>query len=126
MSSHLFIAHTQLDVDAALVCSLGADVFAGEGITRYSRRGHIPGSINIPASLVLNDSGRFLSSADVARQLDQLLSIPGEIVLYCGGAISASLLAFGLVQAGREDFRVYDGSLEEWSADLALPMVVMT
>ena len=114
------------DVDAALVCSLGADVFAGEGITRYSRRGHIPGSINIPASLVLNDSGRFLSSEDVARQLDQLLSIPGEIVLYCGGAISASLLAFGLVQAGREDFRVYDGSLEEWSADLALPMVVMT
>jgi thiosulfate/3-mercaptopyruvate sulfurtransferase len=58
--------------------------------------------------------------------LDQLLSIPGEIVLYCGGAISASLLAFGLVQAGREDFRVYDGSLEEWSADLALPMVAMT
>ena len=81
---------------------------------------------NIPASLVLNDSGRFLSSEDVARQLDQLLSIPGEIVLYCGGAISASLLAFGLVQAGREYFRVYDGSLEEWSADLALPMVVMT
>jgi len=114
------------DVDAVLVCSVGAEVFSGQGITRYSRRGHIPGSINVPASLVLDDSGQFQGSADVVRQLDQLLSIPGELVLYCGGAISASLLAFGLVQAGREDFRVYDGSLEEWSADLALPMVVTT
>jgi len=114
------------DVDAVLVCSVGAEVFSGEGITRYSRRGHIPGSFNIPASLVLDDSGQFQGSADVVRQLDQLLSIPAELVLYCGGAISASLLAFGLVQAGREDFRVYDGSLEEWSADLALPMVVTT
>jgi thiosulfate/3-mercaptopyruvate sulfurtransferase len=38
--------------------------------------------------------------------------------VYCGG-VSATLLALGLVRAGREDVRIYDGSLEEWTADPA-------
>lgn len=43
--------------------------------------------------------------------------------LYCGGGISASANALALASVGVRDVRVYDGSLEEWSADPGLPLV---
>jgi thiosulfate/3-mercaptopyruvate sulfurtransferase len=46
--------------------------------------------------------------------------------VYCGGGISATLLALGLVRAGRDDVKIYDGSLEEWTADPARPVVIAT
>ena len=95
------------DAPGTLVCALGSDQFEGRAPTRYSRRGHIPSSVNVPA--------RSLSTG----ALDSLLDAPGPIVLYCGGGISAALLALELVRAGRDDVRIYDGSLEEWTADPA-------
>lgn len=44
--------------------------------------------------------------------------------MYCGGGISASYAALGLVGAGRSRVRVYDSSLEEWSADADLPLIL--
>ena len=47
-----------------------------------------------------------------------------EVLLYCGGGISASANALTLAQLGLTAVRIYDGSLEEWSADESLPLVV--
>jgi thiosulfate/3-mercaptopyruvate sulfurtransferase len=44
------------------------------------------------------------------------------VIVYCGGGVSASLTALGLVLAGHTRVSVYDGSLEEWSADPSLPL----
>ena len=96
------------DAPGTLVCALGVDQYAGTAPTRYSRRGHIPGSVNVPARSLATDGA-----------LDSLLDAPGPVVLYCGGGISAALLALELVRAGRDDVRIYDGSLEEWTADPA-------
>ena len=40
-----------------------------------------------------------------------------EVLLYCGGGISAAGSALTLAAIGHNAVRIYDGSLEEWSAD---------
>ena len=45
-------------------------------------------------------------------------------MFYCGGGISATVGVFTAALAGREDARLYDGSLTEWTADPTLPVEV--
>ncbi|GAB2842709.1 sulfurtransferase [Actinocorallia aurea] len=108
----------------ALVCALGPDYLAGVNPTRYSRRGYIPGSLSVPAKSLLTAEGTVLPGADLSAAL---AAAPGDrdepIVVYCGGGVSACLTALGLVLDGHTNVRVYDGSLEEWSADPSLPLV---
>lgn len=106
--------------DGTLVCGLGHDAFTGAAPTRYSRRGHIPGSVNVPARDHVGADGRLQELAALAAPYADLVRRP--LVLYCGGGISATLNAFALAEAGVNDVVVYDGSLEEWSADLTLPL----
>ncbi|MFI5429567.1 sulfurtransferase [Aeromicrobium sp. UC242_57] len=105
---------------ATLVCGLGRDAFTGAAPTRYSRRGHIPGSVNVPARDHIGADGRLRAAAELGAPYAELDQRP--LVLYCGGGISATLNAFALAEAGVHDVLVYDGSLEEWSADPALPL----
>lgn len=107
-----------------LVCALSPEVFAGVAPSRYARRGHIPGSLNVPARSLLDEEGRFLDRTRLVAALEPLTTRDGPVVAYCGGGISASLLALALVLVGREDVSVYDGSLDEWSAQPNLPLVL--
>ena len=108
-----------------LVCALGREQFDGSAPTRYTRRGHIPNSLNLPArSLVTPDTGLLATDERLRETVRPLLEAPGPVVVYCGGGISATLLALGLVRAGRDDVKIYDGSLEEWTADPARPVVI--
>ncbi|MBL7253148.1 TIGR03618 family F420-dependent PPOX class oxidoreductase [Paractinoplanes lichenicola] len=93
------------EAEATVVCALSPAAFQGEVPTRYARRGHIPGSVNVPA-----------------RGLESAGELAGPVWAYCGGGISAAGLAYALVRDGREDVAIYDGSLEEWSADPELPL----
>ncbi len=110
-----------------LVCALAPAQFAGAENTRYSRRGHIPGSRNLSAKSMLDDRG-LLREADelAALAAAALAGVDRPLVIYCGGGISACLTALGLVLAGHDTVQVYDGSIEEWSADPTLPMVTTT
>lgn len=111
---------------ARLVCALGADQFTGAATTRYSRRGHIPTSVNLSARDLAQSGGRLLDGPELERAVGQVLGEGDdrEIIVYCGGGISASYAALGLVSAGRTAVRVYDGSLEEWTADPTLPLTL--
>lgn len=106
----------------ALVCALTAGVFSGEAPSRYTRRGHIPGSANLPAGDLLDADGHQLDLDALGERVTAALGEPERVVLYCGGGISASADALALTRLGLEDVSVYDGSLEEWSADPALPL----
>jgi thiosulfate/3-mercaptopyruvate sulfurtransferase len=118
------------DVEAALgdgrtclVNALPAEAFRGEGITSYSRPGRIPGSTNLPAGSLVDPVTTLLRPADeLRRQLAPYLDPNQPVVLYCGGGISATVDVFALARLGRDDVRLYDGSLTEWSADPALPL----
>jgi thiosulfate/3-mercaptopyruvate sulfurtransferase len=104
-----------------LVCALEPSAFAGKVPTRYARRGHIPGSVNLPARSLHDGTGSYRPPEELARIVADTLA-PGPAVIYCGGGISAAPVALALTLLGRSDVRIYDGSLQEWSADPSLPL----
>lgn len=106
-----------------LVCALSPKATWGRVPTRYSRRGHIPGSVNLPAHSLLAAEGTLAGGPDPLRLAGADLATDREVIVYCGGGISASLTALALVRRGLTNVRIYDGSLEEWSARPELPLV---
>jgi thiosulfate/3-mercaptopyruvate sulfurtransferase len=111
---------------ACLVNALTPPVFRGEGPTSYSRPGRIPGSVNAPwTALIDPDTNRFRSAPELRQALDAAGAL-GErpVIAYCGGGISATVDLFALSLLGRDDARLYDGSLTEWTRDPALPVEV--
>jgi thiosulfate/3-mercaptopyruvate sulfurtransferase len=105
-----------------LVCALAADVFAGTAPTRYARRGHIPSSLCVPARSLLGPDGRMLSLAELDHAVADIPDDCSPVTVYCGGGISAAVVAQALRLVGRQQVAIYDGSLEEWAADPALPL----
>lgn len=105
------------------VNALSPEVYAGTGDHHYGRRGHIPNSINVFYNSLL-DEGHFRS----AQEIQQSLSSAGllderEVIVYCGGGISATIDAFACLLVGKHNVAVYDGSMSEWVKDDTLPLV---
>ncbi|KQX07508.1 MULTISPECIES: sulfurtransferase [unclassified Leifsonia] len=109
--------------DATLVCSLPPSDFAGQTGTR-PRRGHIPGSVNVPSGRLVQRDDRTLVRAEaLTERLAPATESGTPVILYCGAGIAAALGALALTLDGRTDVAVYDGSLGEWSADSEAPLV---
>jgi thiosulfate/3-mercaptopyruvate sulfurtransferase len=111
---------------ACLVNALTPAVFRGEGPSSYSRPGRIPSSVNAPwTALIDADTHRFRSEPELRQALEAAGAL-GErpVIAYCGGGISATVDLFALSLLGRDDARLYDGSLTEWTRDPALPVEV--
>lgn len=106
-----------------LVCGLPAGSFTGADPTRYARRGRIPGSVNVSARDLFAADGT-VRSDDEVREAYRAEGVTGEeeVLLYCGGGISAAANALTLAELGVGAVRIYDGSLEEWTADPSLPL----
>ena len=110
---------------ACLVNSLPAEAFRGQGPGPYSRPGRIPGSVNVPwTSLIDAATNRFRPPAALAAALHGSgVRADQPVIAYCGGGISATVDLFALWLTGRDDARLYDGSLTEWSAYPDLPLI---
>lgn len=99
------------EASGALVCGTSPKEFSGE-----AGRGHIPGSVSVPAGrLVDRETNTFLP----ADQLRALFPAADRVVTYCNGGIAAASDALALVLAGHRNVALYDGSLNEWAADPA-------
>ncbi len=92
-----------------------------EGIDHEPRptekRGHIPGSINLPFVELLNpkDNFTFKSADDIRATFDNAgVDLSRPIVASCGSGVTAAVIAFALHLIGHEDVPVYDGSWAEW------------
>lgn len=109
-----------------LVCSLPATSFDGSAPSRYARRGRIPRSINVSSRDLFGSAGTLKSRVEVILAYQQagvdVATSSDEVLLYCGGGISAAAGALTLAAVGVTNVRIYDGSLEEWSADPRLPL----
>ena len=106
----------------SLVCVLRPGIFAGAE-QRYSRPGHIPTSVNLPYIELLGPDNRLLPERALRKALAPLIAGDERVILYCGGGVTAAGTALVLRLLGAPSVSIYDGSLSEWSADPALPMV---
>jgi thiosulfate/3-mercaptopyruvate sulfurtransferase len=94
--------------EAALVCATPPHDF---------QRRHIPGSSSAPAARLVDRERRtYLDAAGLGTVLGPALGAP-RIVTYCGGGIAAASAALALTLLGQREVAVYDGSLNEWTAD---------
>jgi len=111
------------DPDTCLINALDADLHRGEN-PRYGRPGRIPGSVNVPAtSLVDPETNTFVPAREAAAAFAKVGVDPSRRALvYCGGGIAATLDAFLLHQLGYEHISIYDASMSEWARDESLPI----
>jgi thiosulfate/3-mercaptopyruvate sulfurtransferase len=80
------------------------------------RRGHIPGSRNVPFDLVTDPQTKQLKDADALRKVFDQAGVPldAKIVTSCGSGVTACAVAFALHLIGHPGAAVYDGSWSEW------------
>jgi len=109
--------------DSCTINALRAEQHAGTGGVNYGRRGHITGSVSIPAAAHINDDNTFKSMDELRVMFAQALQKP-QVITYCGGGIAATSVALALDMLGHNDVRVYDASLTEWAANAELPMEI--
>ena len=75
------------------------------------RLGHMPHSVNIPFTSVLEDGG-LASKAKLHSIFDKYKD--KKMIFSCGSGVTASILALAADQAEYKDLSVYDGSWSEW------------
>lgn len=109
---------------ATLVNALSPEHFSGATPGPHGRRGHIPGSISLPAGALVAAADNSLKPLDVLKAEFAARGISGDadVIAYCGSGIAATLDGFVLRALGHDRVRVYDGSLSEWSKDPERPL----
>jgi thiosulfate/3-mercaptopyruvate sulfurtransferase len=107
--------------DTCTVNALRPEQHAGTGGVNYGRRGHITGSINLPAVQHIRADNTFRAADELRELFAPALQSP-QVVTYCGGGIAATSVALVLAMLGYDRVKVYDNSLTEWAADPSLPM----
>ncbi|UCH47141.1 MAG: sulfurtransferase [Betaproteobacteria bacterium] len=109
--------------DTCTINALRPEQHAGTGGVNYGRRGHITGSVSIPALHHVNDDNTFKSEDELRSMFADAMRKP-EVITYCGGGIAATSVALALEMLGYNNVKVYDASLTEWAADPELPMEI--
>jgi thiosulfate/3-mercaptopyruvate sulfurtransferase len=80
------------------------------------RSGHIPGSLNLPFSVLTDPlTGEVIDVADIRKAFEAAgLDFLRPVIASCGSGVTAAALAFGLHLAGKDDVAIYDGAWTEW------------
>lgn len=77
------------------------------------KKGHIPGAVNIPNSLIYQDG--LLDFGALNHALDKFKAFD-EVIVYCGSGMSATPM-FTLLNHNGINVKVYTGSFSEWITD---------
>lgn len=81
------------------------------------RQGHIPGSRNVPFTLLYNDDGTMKSVPELRAVFEAAgVELSRPAITTCGSGITAASLALALERLGKRDWSVYDGSWTEWGS----------
>lgn len=80
------------------------------------RPGHIPGSLSLPFTELLEPDNQAMRPLGDLRARFQAagLDMAAPVVTTCGSGITAGVLALALRLAGHRDVALYDGSWAEW------------
>ena len=85
------------------------------------RRGHIPGSCNLPITSLLNPvTGEIVTDEQIKNRVaDAEIDLNKPIITTCGSGVTATGVALALSLIGATRIRIYDGSWAEWGASSA-------
>lgn len=89
------------------------------------RSGHIPGSLSVPYTDLLNADGTFRPTQEVRGRFEAA-GVDGSkpLVTSCGSGVTACILTLGLRITGFSEGAVYDGSWTEWGGRSDTPIEV--
>ncbi len=106
--------------------TVGMELAQGLEPGRYGQPVLIPGSVKVPAASLVDPSQKtFGVLADAqAKFAAQGVTKDRRVICYCtsGGATTIDL--FQLYQLGYDNLTLYDGSMDEWAHDPALPIEI--
>ena len=80
------------------------------------RSGHIPGSKNLPFTVVLKN-GCMRDPKTLREIFEDFMILDNKIIFTCGSGLTACVLLFGAYLAGLRSLSIYDGSWADWGAD---------
>jgi len=80
------------------------------------RAGHIPGSLSLPSSEMVDAKTGLMKPLDELRALfaREGLDLGRPVVTTCGSGVSAAVLSLALYRLGVRGSALYDGSWSEW------------
>ena len=109
--------------ESQVVSALPQEMHAGEGL-EVVQRGHITSSTCVGFNEIVDlETMAYLPLDELRNKFDAAgATADKQVITYCGTGIAATSDAFAMHLLGRDTVAVYDGSLEEWSADPELPM----
>ncbi|WP_373050258.1 sulfurtransferase, partial [Thalassovita aquimarina] len=111
--------------DYEIVDARSAERFRGEVDEPREglRRGHIPGSKNVPFTDLLNDDGTMKATDDIRASFEAAgVDLKKPVIASCGSGVTAAVLCLALERIGKTDHSIYDGSWSEWGAFPTLPV----
>lgn len=116
VSAH--VAHGGLLLDAR-----AAERFRGEVEPLDKVAGHVPGAVNRPYALNLED-GRFKSADRLAREFAELFAgrESAQVAVMCGSGVTACHHLLAMAHAGYDSAALFAGSWSGWIEDAERPV----
>ena len=81
---------------------------------KHLKSGHIPNSINIPYSLVL-DNGKYKTESELKNIFERNCPTENDLVFSCGSGLTACIVMLASEIAFKKSKYIYDGSWTEWA-----------
>ena len=85
------------------------------------RSGHIPGSISMPYTSLMNGN-KMKSREELEDIILPIFKDKKNVLFSCGTGITACVLGLGASVIGKDNFAIYDGSWTEWGSKKELPI----